>query len=438
MPSTKLWKRVALGATALTGLGLLGYAFRAKAVPVHTAVVTRGALLVTVDEEGKTGIRERYTVSAPLAGDLARIRLKAGNPVQSGQTLLATIEPVDPALLDARSRAQAEAKLKAAETAFSQAKTNLAASEAAEDFAQSEFKRVKQLVESRTRTQQEFERVEMELRMRVEELRSAEFAVQIAEFERELAEAALMRTKRRVPPDTAFVNGLKVESVDGKAPATAPEETSPATGDSSAVPDDEWRIEIRSPIDGRVLRVHQESAAVVPIGEKLLDVGNPSDLEIEVDVLSTDAVKIASGARVLIEQWGGAQTLEGRVRLVEPAAFTKISALGVEEQRVWVKIDFVDPPEKLPPLGDGFRVEARVVTWEGRGVLKIPTSSLLRHEDRWAVFRVVNGRAQRQPVEIGHRNNFEVELLSGLEDGDVLIEHPSDKIDDGVRVVRRN
>lgn len=427
MSSSKIIKRMLLGAVVAVVVAALYLAFRPQPVAVDVAQVVRGPLLVTVDEEGRTRIRERYTVSAPLSGDLSRTRLKAGDPVRAGQTLLATIEPVDPGLLDARSLAQAEAKLKGAESGLEQAKTNLAAVQAAEEFARAEYQRVKQLAETRAHPQAELERHEMMMRMRVEELRSAQFAVQIAEFEREQAEAALLRSRpeREAPPVSASAE--QPSPADAPANGTAPPQVS----------DEDWRIEIRSPIDGRVLKVLEESAKVVAAGQPLIEVGDPRDMEVEVDVLSTDAVKVEPGARVLLEHWGGASAIPARVRLVEPAAFTKISALGVEEQRVWIKIDFVDAPDKRPPLGDAYRVEARIVTWEGADVLKIPTSALLRYGEVWAVFKIVNGQAQRQIVKAGHRNNFEVEILAGLQPGDAIVEHPSDKVDDGVRVAPR-
>lgn len=430
MPSSKLIKRVLLSAVGLGIVILLYLAFQPQPVAVDVAQVVRGPLLVTVDEEGRTRIRERYTVSAPLAGDLSRIRLKAGDPVEAGHTLLATIEPVDPVLLDARTRAQAEAKLKAAVSTLAQAKTNLSAAQAAEEFARAEYRRMQQLAETRAHTQAELERHEMLLRMRVEELRSTEFAVQIAEFEREQAEAALLRTRtnREGPPSA---------SAEPAPPARPVVEANGAAPQPPAPSEDDWRIDIRSPIDGRVLKVVEESAKVVAAGQPLIEVGDPRDLEVEVDVLSTDAVKIEPGARVLLEHWGGTQAIPARVRRVEPAAFTKISALGVEEQRVWVKIDFVESAGERPPLGDAYRVEARIVTWEGDDVLKIPTSSLLRHGEDWAVFKIVDGRARLQVVQAGHRNNYEVEILDGLQAGDEIIEHPSDKVANGVRVARR-
>jgi HlyD family secretion protein len=380
----------------------LMYAFAPKPVPVDLVEVQRGALVVTVDEDGKTRIRERYTVTAPLAGMLRRIEWKAGQPVKAGETLLAVIEPSDPMLLDARTQAQAEARVRAAEALKNQALPNRDAARSRAGYWQAERERGRKLVADGVMSRQELDELEMRARTAAEEMKSAEYAVQIAEFEWEQAKAALLRSKP-----------------DGSAEAE--------TG----------RFEIVSPVDGRVLRVFQESATVVAAGTPLLEVGDPGDLEVEVDLLSTDAVKIAPGAKVFLEHWGGKNPLTGRVRLIEPAAFTKISALGVEEQRVWVKIDLVNGVGERPALGDAYRVETRVVTWESGDVLKVPTGALFRQGNDWAVFVESAGRARMKKVVIGHSNGLEAELLEGLSAGDRVISHPSDQIVEGTRIKPR-
>jgi HlyD family secretion protein len=378
------------------------YALWPQPVPADFGRVTRGLLDVVVEEEGKTRIRERYVVSAPLAGRMHRITLKAGDHVYTGQTMLTSIEPGDPALLDTRAVAEAEARIKASAATREQTGPNLEQAKVALEYAQSQHKRVRQQLERGVSTQEDLERVDMLVRSRTEELRAAQFAQQIADFELELARAAL-------PKNIADGNSLAAN----------------------------WNVEIKSPINGRVLRVFTESAGIVTPATQLLELGDPTDLEVEVDVLSSDAVKIEPGARALLVHWGQDEPLEGRVRLVEPAAFTKISALGVEEQRVNVILDFVDPPEKRQSLGDAYRVEARIVVWHGDDVLKVPGSALFRHQERWSVFEVVNGSAVLRPVEIGHRNDLEAEILAGLKENAVVILHPSDKIVDGTRVVAR-
>jgi HlyD family secretion protein len=392
---------MSLTAALLFG-GLLVYAFWPRPVDADLASVVRGVLRVTVDEDGKTRIKDRYIVSAPLAGRLQRISLRSGDRVTASKTLLAVIEPGDPALLDDRARAEALARVKAAEATRQQAVPKLERSRVAHEYASTELRRARQLLPSRGMSQQDYEDALHKERIAQEELKTAQFAVQIADFELDLARAALTRT--RVP----------------------------MSGDSET-----WRFDILAPVDGRVLRVFQESSAVVTPGQRLLEVGDPADLEVEVDVLSSDAVKVTPGAKVFLERWGGDEPLLGRVRLVEPAGFMKVSALGVEEQRVNVIIDFTDSSEKYARLGDAYRVEARIVIWEADDVPKVPAGSLFRQGERWAVFAVENGQARLRPVEIGRSNGLETEIRSGLADGEQVILHPSDKIHEGTHVRAR-
>jgi HlyD family secretion protein len=374
---------------------------------VDLAAVVRGPLQVTVDEDGKTRIREKYVVSAPLAGRLLRIDMEAGDPADAGKTLLATIEPRDPELLDARTIAQSEARVKAAAAALQKMEPVMEQVRAAQAYDEAELARARQAGDAVTKS--ELENLEYKYRQSSEEQRSTRIQEEISRFELEQAEAALLRTR---PRDS--------ETSDGGS-----------NGNGG------WTFTIYSPIDGRVLRVLQESAAVVTAGTALLELGDPRDLEAEVDVLSRDAVKIEPGARVLLEHWGGDQVLQGRVRLVEPSGFTKISTLGVEEQRVNVIVDFVDPPAARTALGDGFRVEARIVIDEADDVLKVPTSALFRVGKESAVFKVVDDVAERQIVKIGRQNGLEAEVIEGLSADDRVVIHPSDQVEDGVHVRQR-
>lgn len=385
----------------------VGYGLVPEPVEVDLATIEKGAIRVTVDEDGKTRIRERYVVSAPLAGRLLRIDLDPGDQVQSGKTLLATIEPRDPELLDARSIAQAEARVKAAEAALEQMVPMYEKAQADQEYAEAELHRVR---DARRRTPQAVSESEIESKLLASRtsdalLRSAKHNEEISRFELDQARAALIRSR---PPEDN----------------TLPEEH----GTNG------WNFAIRSPINGRVLRVFQESSAVVNAGTPLLELGDPSDLEVEIDVLSRDAVKIFPGAQVLLEHWGGTKVLQGRVRLVEPAAFTKISTLGVEEQRVYVIVDLLDPPQDRTSLGDGFRVEARIIVQEAEDVLKAPTSALFRVGEKWAVFRVADDVAHEQLVEIGLQNGLEAEVLSGLASGDQVVVHPGDDVVDGTKI----
>ena len=391
-------------------IGAVGYGLVPEPVEVDLARLERGAIRVTVDQDGKTRIRERYVVSTPLAGRLLRIDLDPGDEVTSGETLLATIEPRDPELLDARSIAQAEARVNAAEAALEKMVPILEEARAAQEFAEAELRRVREARNNSPQavSQSEVESKLMAYRTRTALLRTATHNEEIARFELEQAQAALIRSR---PQSTS---------------------TSPPLNGGNG-----WNFTIRSPINGRVLRVFQESTAVVSAGTPLLELGDPGDLEVEIDVLSRDAVRISAGAAVLLEHWGGIEVLQGRVRLVEPSAFTKISTLGVEEQRVNVIVDLLDPPQDRTSLGDGFRVEARIIVEEADDVLKVPTSALFRTGEDWAVFRVNNGMASLQQVKLGLQSGLEAEVVEGVSTGDAVVVHPGDDIEDGTAVRER-
>ncbi len=384
---------------AVVVLGLTAWAFRPPPVAVDVATVTRGSLQVTVDEDGRTRIKEQYIVSSPLAGRLQRITLKAGDPVVAGETLVAVIEPSVPQLLDARAIAEAEARVKAAEATWQQAVPNLERARANFQLASIELKRVNELYQANVASRQELDVAEQKEHTTAEDLKAAQFAGQIAEYELEQTRAALLQ----VTPGT---NAAAAQS----------------------------RFELRAPVDGRVLRVFQESATVVSPGVQLVELGDPSDLELVVDVLSADGVRIRPGDKMIIERWGGDHPLLARVRLVEPAAFQKISALGVEEQRVNVIGDFVSPPGERAALGDAYRVEARMVIWEGDGVLQVPAGSLFRHEGEWAVFLVDGRKVRRQVIKAGRSNGLSTEVLDGLREGDTVVLYPGDRLQDGRRI----
>lgn len=419
-----IFRRVILLLLAAAIVGAIVYGLRPLPVEADLAKVTRGRVRETVDQDGKSRIREKYIVSAPLAGRLLRIDLDPGDEVQEG-TLLASIEPRDPDLLDARAVLQAEANVRAAESKVKRTAPLLEEAIANEQFAEAELKRVQDAKASNPRavTDSDVENKLMAFRTRGALVRSAQHAVDIAKFELDQARAALLSSRpRQAVDDEGGVEG------DG-APSTS-DAPPPKTGGS-------WHFTIRAPISGRVLRVFQESSAVIAAGTNLLELGDPTDLEVEIDVLSREAVKIKPDAPVLLEHWGGDKPLHGRVRLIEPSAFTKISTLGVEEQRVNVIVDLIDPPQERTELGDGFRVEARIVVAEAAGVIKVPTSALFRVGNQWAVFRVEGGVARQRPVKIGLQNGLEAEVLEGLEEGDEVVTHPGDNVTDGIELKRR-
>ncbi len=390
-------QRAILIMVALAVVAAVVLAMLPAPVAVDVSTIRRGPLVVTISDDGRTRIRERYIVSAPLNGRLVRIQLKPGDQVVAHETQLTAIEPSDPSLLDPRAVAEAEARVKAADARLGQAKPRLDSARIALNHAETELGRLQQLFDRNAGAKQELDAQRVAFQQAGNAYESAKFEVEIAGFELDVAKAAMTRGS----------------DDDGNH---------------------EWSFPVTSPISGRVLRVFQESATVVNAGERILEIGEPTDLEVEVDVLSRDAVRIRPGNRVMLEQWGGGVSLAAHVRLIEPSAFTKVSALGIEEQRVNVIIDFVEPPDKRPPLGDGYRVEAAIVEWESIDVLTVPTGALFRDGDSWAVFVVAGNRARLTRVETGHRNDNEAEVLQGLKEGDRVILYPGDRVEDRIRI----
>jgi HlyD family secretion protein len=385
-----------LGGGLLVALIVIG--LWPKPLPVETAVAARGPLVVTVDEEGMTRVKNHYIVSSPVAGQLQRIDLKPGAIVEAGRTVLAVLETKGADLLDARSEAQARAQVQAAAAGYELAAAQRTRAQAAARQTESDHARLTALFAAGSVSQQELDVGETRAITTRQEARATEFALQVAEFELAQARAVLQR-------------GL---------PAGAAERGEP--------------LVITSPVSGRVLRVFQESERVVLAGHPLLEVGDPTDLEARIEVLSRDGVAIQPGARVQLEQWGGPAPLAARVRLVEPAAFTKISALGVEEQRVYVIVDLTDPLALRPTLGDAYRVEARIVTWENADVLKLPAGALFQRGGAWQTYVLDGGTARLRTVQTGHSSGLETEILGGLAAGERVLMYPGDKIADGVRV----
>lgn len=394
--------RIVGGVGLLAILVLLTVSFLPQPVPVDVAPVTQGRFEQTVDEDGKTRVRERYVVSAPLAGRVLRIQLKEGDAIGRG-ALLAVMLPAAPALLDVRTEQELKERLAAAADEARRTKAVVERATAALKQARIDFNRSRELARERLVPPAQLERDELNVTLRRKDLEAAEFEDRVAGHQVEVARAALLQVRKGIDP--------------------------------GAAPD---RLEIRSPVAGRVLRVLQESEAVVALGTPLLEIADPSDLEVVVDVLTTDAVQIAPGMPVRIERYGGGQPLDGRVRLIEPSAFTKISALGVEEQRVNVVIDLASSSDQWRTLGDGYRVEARIIVHEEQDAVKVPAGALFREGERWAVFVLDGGKAKKRVVEVGRRNGVEATVAKGLEVAELVVVYPSDAVKDGVRVRRRS
>jgi HlyD family secretion protein len=366
-------------------LALIIIGFLPRPIPVETTRVAKGALRVTVNEEGKTRIEHRYLMSAPVAGHLRRIPFKAGADVEAGKTIVAIIDPAPSAMLDPRARALAEANRDTAAA-------NLEKAREQEGFSAKELKRAERLFEDKTVSPQELENAQWRETSAAKQLSAAESALRQAEAEL-----------------TEF----------------------PLSGDlTNAV---QHPLEIKSPINGKILRVLEESARVVSVGTPLLELGDPAQLEAVIEVLSRDGAAIFPGAKVELDQWGGGPPIQGSVRLVEPAAFLKVSALGVEEQRVNVIIDLVTPPDQRRSLGDAFRVEGRIVVWEAEDVLKVPAGALFRRGQDWAAYVLANGRAELRRVRTGRTNGIETQILEGLNEGEEVILYPGDRVRRGGR-----
>jgi HlyD family secretion protein len=392
-------KRLAYALAGLALLGGLALAFRSQPVPVELAEVTRGPFEQTVDEDGKTRVRERYVVSAPLAGKLQRIALKAGDSVEDGM-VVAYIDPSLPTLLDARTERELRERLGAAEAAKQRSAVAIERAAAALEKSRADLARAQQLAEKNFISPAQREQAELAAKFDQRELEAARYADLAAQHDVATARAALSRLRQ-------------------EAAGTKP------SGQ---------RWEVRSPLSGAVLKVVQESETAVAGGAPLMEIGAPSQLEIVVDVLSTDAVQIAPGALVHVERWGKAEALEARVRRIEPAAFTKVSALGVEEQRVNVIADFTSPSEKWQSLGDGYKIDARIVTARREDAIKVPVGALFRDGEQWAVFTVANGKAVKQVVQLSLRGGREAVVDQGIASGEKVIVHPGDAVQDGAKI----
>jgi HlyD family secretion protein len=392
----RIRKHSRLAAAIVIVAGILAVALWPTAMEVDLARVERGPMQVTIDEEGETRVRERFVVSAPVSGRVERIELEPGDPVVRGKTVVARLSPAAAPLIDPRTQAELNAAVEAARAAVEQARAESRRAAAALERARSNLRRQHALLEAGVVSRDELEVAQTTLRTADEEQRAAEFTLARTEYELQLARAR-----------------LKPSAAGGRA------------------------LDLDAPVDGVVLKRLRESASVVPVGEPLLEIGDPGHLEVVSDLLSTDAVQVSPGDTVLMEQWGGGRPLAGRVRRVEPSGFMKVSALGVEEQRVNVIIDFADPAAARP-LGDGYRVEVRVVIWQADSTLKAPTGSLFRRGDEWAAFVVEAGRAHVTAVRLGQRNDREAQVLEGLSEGDTVVMHPPDTLADGVRVRSRS
>jgi HlyD family secretion protein len=388
-------KAIWIGISALTALALV-WLLRPEAVPAETARITRGAFDRTVDEQAKTRVRNHYIISTPLAGTVERITLIEGDSIKPGETI-AVLHPTEPSLLDARTRSELEGRLAAARAAREHADAGVAKAQAELAQARTDLERTTKLAAQNLVATAKVETDTLMVSLKEKEVEAARAGVHVADHDIDVARAALSRASGGATTGLAWL--------------------------------------IRSPVQGRLVRVMQVSEATLGVGVPLVEIADAADLEVVVEVLTADAAQVKPGARVDLTNWGGAGALEGRVRRIEPLAFTKISALGVEEQRVNVIVDILTPPSERPSLGEGYRVDARISTYHNDNALRVPTGALFRSGDRWSVYSLTaDGRARLTAVEIGQRNSADAELLKGLAEGDRVVVYPSDAIRDGTRI----
>lgn len=392
----KVLKKILFVIALLVAVYFVVLSFRPSPIVVETSTAILGRMQTTIDAEGKTRVQDRFVAAAPVTGKLRRITLHRGDQVKQND-IIAYIEPLPISPLDPRQLAEARARVAAAQQLKNEAEALVEQKQADCQQAEREYQRAERLVETGDIAKQDFERIRNTEQSRRHELEAARSKARAATSEIDIAKSAL----------------LAVEQAGQSGPEAV--------------------VIVRAPVGGKVLSIFEESERVVSAGTPLIQLSNPS-LEVVIDVLSADAVKVRPGLPVLIEDWGGEQPLEARVRLIEPSAFTKVSALGIEEQRVNIIADFIDSPVRL---GDGYRVEARIIIWEAQSALKVPTSALFRHGEGWSIFVIEGNRSFRRDVEIGHRNSLEVEIIKGTVEGAQVILHPTNQIDDGSRVEAR-
>ncbi|SNS55740.1 efflux RND transporter periplasmic adaptor subunit [Tropicimonas sediminicola] len=387
--------------------GALAFAFWPRPMLVDIGEVTRGPLVVTIDEEARTRVHDPYVVSTPVTGRLLRVAVEPGDAVVRGTTVVAHMLPINPSALDIRTREQARAAVTAAEAALRVARADLNKAIADNDVAQSDLERAQQLAQTGTLAQAALERAEGTARAAQAALDTAEAAISMRE-----AEVANARAQLIGFDDQGLATALQINT-------------------EKATP-------LFAPATGRILQVMQKSETTLPVGTPIMEIGNiEEDLEVVVELLSTDAVQVREGDRVIVDKWGGPQPLAGEVIRIDPWGFTKYSALGVEEQRVRARIALTDPPDTRTALGHGFRVEVRIVVWETGDATIVPASALFRQDGGQAVFVVEEGVARLRPVEIERSNGLEAAVASGLEPGERIVLYPAPGLAEGARVANR-
>ncbi len=396
-------KTLIIGGAAVLGLGaLIAWGFKPDPVPVDLAEITRGEMRITVDADGQTRIRDVFEVASPITGRAQRSPVEVGDRVVAGKTVVAVVRPAAPALLDARSRQQAQAAVAEAEAALQVARSQVRQAEEDLVYANSQYTRVATLVDRNVASLTQLEDAEQ-----VRTIKEA--TLEAARSTQTMAEGALARAR---------------------AALIEPDPENPGANGNCCV-------ELHAPTDGVVLDITEISERPVVAGMPLVRIGQPDNLEIVADLLSSDAVRVAPGSRAIVERWGGDKPLEAILRHIEPSAITKVSALGIEEQRVDVVFDLLSPPAERPGLGDGYAVFLRIVEWQANDITQLPLSAAFRRGGTWHVFVAEDGAAKLREVTLGRRNGRNAEVLSGLSPGEFVVTHPSDRVQEGVQLVDR-
>lgn len=381
----------------------LYYSFREQAYLIDAAYVEIGSLQVSITEEGETRVRDIYELSSPLMGRVLRLDVEVGDDVKAGETVIAEIEPSDPTFLDIRTEEEAKAAVEAAKAQLSLAEALLSEAESELEFALSELERTKRLVDRKLVAQREYDQARKDYKIKYASVETA----------------------------IATINARKSELVQAEARLVTPINIADSGEQCDCLP-------IYSPSTGKILRILHESEGIIQPGDVLVEIGDTSDLEIVVDFISIDAVQIRPGQKVVIQEWGGETDLQGIVKKVEPFGYTKVSSLGIEEQRVDVIIDFTDAKEKLQSLGHGYQVESKVILWQDENILKVPVTSLFRVDGEWSLFVIEDERAVIRKLQIGKMNALEAQVISGVAEGEKVILHPSNQINQGSLVAERN
>ncbi|TVP69404.1 MAG: HlyD family efflux transporter periplasmic adaptor subunit [Rhodobacteraceae bacterium] len=398
-------RKLGFGLVATTLVAAVVWAVMPQPVPVDLAAVTRGPMQGEILAQGVTRVRAPHAITAPITGAATRSPVDVGDHVIAGQTVVAVIQPAEPVLMDARTRAQAEASVTEAQAAVAVAQSNLQQAESGRVHAERQLERSRSLAEGGTIPRRMLEDIEAAYL-------SAQQTLDAARAQLDLTRAALARAEAQLLAPQALT--------DPDAPPGA------------------CCLQIRAPQSGIVLQISDQNARLVQAGSPLLTIGDLAQMEIELDILSPDAVAIPAGAQALVERWGGAGTLEARLRRIDPAAFTRVSALGIEEQRVRLRLDLISPPEDRAGLGDGFRVHVRLIVWADDDLLQVPQAALFRDGDGWAVLLRDGDRARHQRVEIGRHAAGQVEVLAGLEEGAQVVLFPASSLTEGTKLIARD